>query len=144
MNKKTGLIIGFIIVAVVAFYAGNKYGSGKIATTTQNSAGNSFGGGQGGNGGQRGGRNGGGFTIGEIISKDATSITIKLQAGGSKIVFLGTTTKVTKSVDGTSDDLVVGKNVSVTGTTNPDGSVVADSVQIRPVRAPYSQANTTQ
>lgn len=54
--------------------------------------------GQMGNGGQRqgGGRmmNGSGMVRGEIISKDETSLVIKNQAGGSKIVFYSAKTEV--------------------------------------------------
>ena len=84
---------------------------------------------------------GGGFTTGQIISKDATSITVQLMAGGtassgqasgSKIIFLDSNTKITKSVDGTVNDLIVGEQVSINGTANTDGSVNAQTVQIRP------------
>jgi hypothetical protein len=77
-------------------------------------------------------RNTGGFTTGEIISKDTTSITVKLATGGSKIIFLDANTKVSKSVDGSVNDLTTGTQVSITGTPNTDGSVNATNVQIRP------------
>ena len=70
--------------------------------------------------------------MGEILSKDAQGITVKLREGGSKIVFLSNTTPVSKSVSGSTQDLVVGTSVVVFGTTNPDGSMTATAVQIRP------------
>ncbi|MGB9613631.1 MAG: hypothetical protein ACPL4K_05630 [Candidatus Margulisiibacteriota bacterium] len=81
--------------------------------------------------GFRGGRSRGGFTAGEIIAKDDKSVTIKLQNGGSKIVFLSDSTEITKSVNGTLVDLEVGKNILVNGTANSDGSITAQSIQLR-------------
>ena len=73
----------------------------------------------------------GGMNIGEIISKDTSSITIKLINGGSKIVFYSNETEITKSAKATSDDLTVGKNISVQGTSNSDGSVTAKTIQLK-------------
>ncbi|MDP2704616.1 MAG: DUF5666 domain-containing protein [bacterium] len=152
MNK---LIVIVIAVAVVvgggAFFGGMKYAESKSPASRfsqadfqnlQNlspeerqqrlqelgaNAGAGFRGGTG--GGQRGG---GGFTTGEIISKDDKSVTVKLQNGGSKIVFLSDSTEITKSTSGSINDLEVGKNISVNGTANSDGSVTAQSIQLRP------------
>ena len=74
----------------------------------------------------------GGFTAGEIIAKDDKSVTVKLQNGGSKIVFLSDSTEITKSAEGALSDLEIGKNISVNGTTNSDGSVTAHTIQLRP------------
>lgn len=82
-------------------------------------------------GGRMGGQTGSGFTAGEIIAKDDKSMTIKLQDGGSKIVFLPESAEIAKWVSGTRSDLEIGKIVTVSGTNNSDGSVTAQSVQIR-------------
>ena len=83
--------------------------------------------------GQKGGmRNlGGGLANGEVISKDAQSVTIKMRDGGSKNVLFSTSTKILKSTAGIIDDLKVGDTVMVVGKTNTDGSVNAESIQIQ-------------
>ncbi len=148
MNKKIVWgIVGIIVLAGV-FYMGVSYGKSQTpasatgATAYSGARGTRGAGGFSGGAGGFGGANGG-FTSGQIISKDATSITVQLAAPvgsatsatnpvGSKIVLLDNSTKITKSVSGTVSDLAVGMQVSVTGTTNTDGSVSAQTVQIRP------------
>jgi hypothetical protein len=154
-NKKMiGLIIGFVILAGVSFYTGSMYANAKNKTQTTQS-GNDFAMRNGiGNGAQRGLRAGGGNVFGQIISKDANSITVQLNVPsgpngtgettastgtGSKIVLYTSTTNVLKTTAGTINDLVVGTNVSIQGTTNTDGSVSAQSISIRPL-----QQNTTK
>ena len=76
---------------------------------------------------------GGNFISGSIISEDSTSITLQLAGNaGSKIIFYSGYNSNWKMASGTASDLSTGTNVSVTGTTNSDGSVTAQSIQIRP------------
>lgn len=135
IKKIAPVVMIVFIVGVIGFYAGTKYGgnksamplNGRIQLGSQNmrpGGGNTM-------MGQRG--QGGGFLGGEIISKDATTITVKLSDGGSKIVFLSSSTPVMKSVGGSLNDLSIGENITVTGSTNPDGSVIAGSIQLRSV-----------
>jgi hypothetical protein len=137
-SKKIGFVVLGIIVLVGVFYGGMVYGKSQISTSATGVA--AFA-----NRGMRGGAGGlgsGGFTTGQIIAKDATSITVQLMTGGvvpgattqsgSKIVFVDSNTKVTKQATGTLSDLAIGTEVSVTGTPNTDGSVSATAVQIRP------------
>lgn len=149
MGKDTKNVFVVIVVVAVcagAFYAGMQYGGrgGSGANGQRNNMagarGQQFGGPQ---GGQRGAvRANGGFVNGEIIAKDDKSITIKMQDGGSKIVFLSTTAQISKTTEGSANDLVVGKQVSVIGSVNSDGSVSAQSVQIRPLSLVVKPAPT--
>jgi hypothetical protein len=74
---------------------------------------------------------GNGFATGEVLSKDQTSLTIKLRDGGSKLLFLNTNTRIEKSTEGTISDVGVGQQITATGTPNTDGSITAQSIQIR-------------
>ena len=90
-----------------------------------------------GGGGFRGGRFGSGIDgsptlIGEVISQSNDSLTIKLSDGSTKIVFVSDSTQITKSVDGTIDDLNEGEQIFVGGTKNPDGSYTAQTIQLSP------------
>ena len=73
-----------------------------------------------------------GLTMGTIISKDDKSITLDVKPNGSRIVFFSGTTKISKSAEGTVTDLTEGTSVMITGTPNSDGSITAQSIQVRP------------
>lgn len=150
MNKTIITIAVIIIVGAGSFYAGTKYDQSQslaAAGSAGNGQGNFQRGGGQGNGGRRGGTgNNGGFSGGQIIAKDDKSITIQLrdnrtpdgqQAGGSKIIFLSDSTQVMKAVSGSLKDLSIGQNITAMGSANPDGSITAQTIQIRP-------ASTTQ
>jgi len=146
--KKIITVVAIVAVVVGggAFYGGMKYvqgrgGRGNFTNLTPEqrqqfmaNAGAGFRGGAGQDGRLPAGRQGmgGGFIAGEIISKDDKSITIKMPDGGSKIVFYSDATEVGKFISGTAVDLEIGKNITVNGTANQDGSLTAQSVQIRP------------
>ena len=132
-NKKVIVsVIVCLVIAIISFFVGIKYGEGKTPASSQSQTFNRMQqGNKNGGSGMRGGL-GGGIVSGEILSKDATSMIVKLRDGGSKIVLTSPSIKVEKTVDGLSADLIVGKSVMVTGTANPDGSVSATSIQIRP------------
>ena len=131
MNKTNKIISGIVILLVVgggAFYFGMNYGKSQAAATAT-AARAGFAGRTG-----RTSASGAGFTTGTIISKDSSSITLQLPAntGGSKIIFYSNATQIGEMTSGTPKDLTTGTTVSVTGTTNSDGSVTANSIQIRP------------
>ncbi len=132
MKKFLPVIIGVaLVVGGGAFYGGMKYAQAKAPTRTFQ---RSFNGGQGGGMGFRGGAGGGmmGFLSGDILSNDGKTLTIKGRDGSSKIVLLSDTTDIMVSVAGKASDLEVGKTVMVQGKPNSDGSITAQSVQVRP------------
>jgi len=134
------LVVGALLIGGASFSGGAAYAKGKTSDRGRNferAAGANGGGANGnvafggrGQGSGNAARMGGGFTAGEILAKDATSITLKLMDGGSKIVFLSDATTVNKSAQGTKDDLTVGTQVTVIGQAGTDGSVTATYVQI--------------
>lgn len=69
---------------------------------------------------------------GEILSSDATSVTVKLADGSSKIIILTDKTTINKAATGTKDDLKAGITVAVFGSENADGTVTAQSIQLNP------------
>jgi len=132
MKKNVLIALSAVILLAVgggAFYGGMVYGKSQNARPSF-TAGNFQGGTKIGQPGAI--RNGGGNASGEIISKDGNSITLKTQNGGSKIIFYSSATTVSKSAAGTIDDLATGANIIVTGTAGSDGSISAQSIQIRP------------
>jgi hypothetical protein len=146
MKKILPIIIVALLVGGISFYGGTVFA--KRQTPAQSStrqggtgaSGRTF-------GGQ--GRNGGGFVSGKVVSKDATSITIQLDAPangqtgsgttGSKIVFYSASTTVSQTTQGTMDAVTNGAEVTVIGQTGADGSVTAQSIQIRPAGMPFGR-----
>lgn len=139
MKKNLILIIAFVVVAALAFYGGMKYGSSQNSQPSGAQSGqfgqfrNSSGTGSGRNGGSFG--SGSVPLSGQIISKDSGSLTLELRggnsSGSSRIVLFSSSTSVTKSAAGTLNDLTQGGNVTVIGKANSDGSITAESIQIR-------------
>jgi hypothetical protein len=132
--KKNQVIGGVIILIVVA--GGSFYAGKSMATSAAPAAGTRGAyAGAAGFAGRTGARAGGGFTAGTIVSSGNGSISIQQQNGSStEIVLISPSTMILKSVAGTASDLATGAQVTVTGTTNSDGSLTATSVQIRPAK----------
>lgn len=130
INKN--LFISVAITAVVAGGAGYYVGAKTGATATASARGQMMGGqGMGRGGFARGGANGN-VVSGEVVTMSDTSLTVKTREGSSRVVLLTGGTKVAKQVDGVKTDVKQGLNVMIIGTQNGDGSVTAETVQIRP------------
>ena len=132
LNKNL-LIIGLVSLLIgggVGFFGGMQYQKGQAASQRSQFAGN-FGNGANGTGRRFGGNGANGMAVrGQIISSDSNSITIKMNDGSTKIVVLGSSTTIAKTTTGSSNDLTNGANVIIFGTTNSDGSVTAQNIQI--------------
>ena len=134
--KPVIVLLFALIIGAAAFFGGMQYQKSQPFVRQLTEQDMQFGNGQprqGAQGGQFLRRNGGGAVTGEILSTDENSITVKLQDGSSKIVVLSGTTTINKSADGTKDDLKTGERVAVFGTTNSDGSVTAQNIQLNPM-----------
>ncbi len=129
MNKAMmTAIVALVIGAVLGFFGGKIYGQGKAPAqgSTRQAQG----------AGRQGGQGrfaGGGRVVGQIISADGKSITVKLMDGSSKIVLVPDSAVVSKTDTASKDDLKTGVTVAVFGTNNSDGSVTASDIQLNPM-----------
>jgi hypothetical protein len=136
MNQNNQIVIAVVVTAIV--FGGGGYFFGKQGTKAQApqtfTRGTQGGVGQNASGrtARPGGMAGGGMTSGEVLSKDGTSLTLKLRDGGSRIVIYAPSTNILRTASGTIEDISIGAQISVIGTQNPDGSMVATSLQVRP------------
>lgn len=135
-NNMLITIIAVVVVGAIAFWGGMKYQKSNASSNfnggqfyRSNGQSGMMGNGQ----GQRrfGGANGGGAT-GEILSVDANSITVKLQDGSSKIINISNSTTYSKSATASESDLKTGERIAAFGTSNSDGSITAQNIQINP------------
>ena len=137
MNKKIiGIATIALVVGIGVGYGGaNAFRSG---VPGQNMQGN-FSAIKGGDmsGVRAGGAWNGGMLSGTVATKDSGSITINTKDGSSHIVLITPATSFLKSVSGAQSDVSVDSTVIVSGMTNSDGSVTAQSVQIRPADSVY-------
>jgi hypothetical protein len=146
MNKTITAPIA--VVLIIIFAAGGFYGGMQYQKKQSPSIGNFAGGqpgqfgGAAGRAGRTAGANRGGSVSGDILKLDASSITVSINGGGSKIVYLSASSSIGKFVEGTVADLKIGERVMVNGAPNSDGSIVAQMIQIRSAALPGGQAGT--
>lgn len=125
------VVIAVLVALVAGFFSGIKFQESKVSNRDAN--GGQFQNRRGGGNGQ--GRLGNGFrpVMGEILSMDDKSITVKMQDGSSKIVLLPDSVTISKTDTAAKSDLKVGEKVGVFGTDNSDGSVTAQNIQLNPM-----------
>lgn len=128
-NNLVMTVMVALLVGAVGFFGGMQYqksqnpmslGPGQIGMRNQL--------------GNRGGagRMGGRAVVGEVISSDDKSITVKLPDGSSKIVIVSDSTQYNKAATASKTDIKTGERVAVFGTNNADGSVTAQNIQLNP------------
>jgi hypothetical protein len=128
--KKYLVHIVWVVVALIAL--GGGYFWGKASAV--NSLRTSFASGAFGSSTRRfagGGAAGGGLVAGQIASFGNDSMTIQLANGNSEVVLYSSSTPVTEPTTVSPSVLQVGTNVMVGGTSNSDGSVSAQTIQVR-------------
>ena len=130
MNKKITIALAGILIFGIGFYGGTLYSASNKPTNPSRGQFSQNGNQPGGNKGAR--QFGSNSLIGEVISKNDTSLTLKLRDGGSRIVFVTKDTPVSKNVSASSSDISQNDSISVSGTPNSDGSVNAQFIQIKP------------
>jgi Domain of unknown function (DUF5666) len=128
--KKYLVHIVWLVVVIVALVGGIYYGkstaasaAGRFGGAGASSTRTGFTG--------RGGAAGGGFVAGQILSLGAGSMTIQLANGNSQVVFYSSSTAVIKPEPAPVSSLMPGTMVMIGGTTNSDGSLTAQSIQVR-------------
>ena len=133
MKKQVIIFVVILLVSIVgSFFLGAAYSSSKSKNNfpilMQSGM---LGSGYGFNRNGTNGKNNINMTNGEVLSKDNSSIILKDRNGGSKIILFSSSTTILKSTEGAIDDIKTGDNITVTGKINSDGSVTAESIQIR-------------
>lgn len=129
MQKTLPIIIAAVIVCIGAFFGGMQYGQSKnslpkgfnqnfqdIKQLPQDKSGMN----------ERGN-----FLNGEVITKDEQSLTVKTAEGNSKIIFFSDSTKISKIAEGEINDVEIGKQITIDGKENSDGSYTAQSIQLK-------------
>src|SRR4030042_3441548 len=143
MKKIIPISIVLILVVGGAFYGGMKYQQSKnplggfslqgFQNLSEEERQELFTGNVGGALQGRVGREAGaGFLNGEVIAIDEQNLTLKMPDGGSKIVFFSDSTKISKTAEGSTDDIEIGKQIMITGEQNSDGSYTAQTIQLSP------------
>ena len=71
-----------------------------------------------------------GFFAGEVINKDEQSLTVKMPNNESRIIFFSSATEISKTAEGSMEDIEIGRQITLNGDKNSDGSYTAKTIQI--------------
>ncbi len=135
------VLVVALVVGIGAFYGGMKYQQSKAQSGRGNFAGFR---GQAGGVGQRGGGRFGGATVGQVVSSDSKTITLKLTDGSSKIVDVSGSTTYSATSKASASDIKNGTTIAAIGTANSDGSITAQNIQINPAFRMRQNTNGSQ
>lgn len=130
---KPAVIIAIVVgVGAVSFYGGIQYQKSQSSSGRNGFTNGQFGSGRTGTAtGAR--RMGNGQPVsGEIVNIDETSLTVKMADGSSRIVLFSDKTIFNKTATVSKSELKVGERVGVFGTSNTDGSISAQNIQLNP------------
>lgn len=117
-----GAVVLAVLLMICCYYLGYQNGKSSVTPSGQFA----------GAGAKFARNNSVGMVNGSVLSMDNSSITVKMRDGSTKIVLYSPSTLVLKSTTGTTSDVSTGSQVMVQGKTNSDGSVTANTIQIRP------------
>ncbi|HEY3374497.1 MAG TPA: hypothetical protein VGK02_05485 [Candidatus Aquicultor sp.] len=156
MSNAKGIVVAVVLVILAGgggFYGGMQYQKAQTPSFAQGGfggpggipgGGTSQGQGQNGNGQRQGAP-----VSGQVVSKDSSSITVKLTDGSTKIVMLSSKASIGKFTTVKASEIREGEQVTAFGTTNSDGSVTASMIQLgRPAgmfgnRSPGANGNNS-
>lgn len=126
--KKYLVHIVWAVVAIIALVGGIFYGKSSTASSAASARGPYASSTRSGIGRTAAG---GGLVSGQIISVDVNSMTVSLTNGNSQVVFYSSSTQVMKPTIVPASNLTVGTRVMIGGTSNSDGSLTAQSIQVQ-------------
>jgi len=120
-----------VAALAIGLFGGILISHGTSSSTSQAQGGGNFGGGAGGTEGGTGGPGGAGgnITAGTITGIDGDTITLKLTDGSTVKVTSSSDTTVTTSATSSVSDLAKGDTITVSGTKDSDGNVIATTVR---------------
>ena len=82
--------------------------------------------------------------MGSVTAIDSQSITLQLANGNSENVFYSSSTPVIVPQPASISSITPGTNVIITGTSNSDGSLTAQSIQVRNANPPGGPGGFTR
>ncbi|MCG2690384.1 hypothetical protein L6252_03870 [Candidatus Parcubacteria bacterium] len=122
-------LVLFLVGGASGFFGGVQYQKSKNPLSGMQRFGAMVAGTTGGSNQRRGLTEGQTAVSGEVISKDETSLTLKLPDNSSKIILLTDSVSVRKTSESNIGEVALGEQIVVQGQQNQDGSVVAQSIQ---------------